>query len=278
MKWFIRITSFSAIIFLVSCTKEKNEVSGVNNSKDSVSIGAIIPEDSAENKVQKTEIFNFQTELCDNKGYFDSNKFSHKELEATYKLWFQNAGISLNTFSVFSLKDLEKIRKDKDLLLAKLDKDFTENKKMLENLTVVDVSYWQNIKKLKIRELHQEYEKNKIQMASYSDPSVIANNKFTGNCRNFAEALNSSDENIKSEWRKLREAMSKNNADPQRIINEFGSRLSYSNWKDYAIIDLITFGWGNCANQDIERPLHDEKMNKEFDALFIKVDSECDEP
>ena len=48
--------------------------------------------------------------------------------------------------------------------------------------------------------------------------------------------------------------------------------------RDYALIDLITFGWGNCANDKVQRVSHDEKMNNEFNALFIKIDSECDEP
>jgi len=80
------------------------------------------------------------------------------------------------------------------------------------------------------------------------------------------------------EWRKLREAMGKKNSDQQRIMNEFQERLNSPDQKDYAIVDLITFGWGNCANDGLKKAEHDERMYKKFNSLFIKIDSECDEP
>jgi hypothetical protein len=273
----MRIWIFSLLfISLLSCKKEAK--SSITQKKDTASVVQKLAQDSLTKKPTQPEVFTFITELCDNKGYFDSSKYSREEIEGTYKLWFQMSGTSLSTPSVFNLTDLEKVRSYKDLILAKLDKDFAENKKTIENLRVVNVPYWQNVKNLTYKSLYQEYEFEKLHITSYSDASVLINNKFTGNCKNFAKAINSSDEELIAEWRKLREEMSKRNADPQRIITEFENRLSSSNWKDYAMIDLITFGWGNCANNDINRPLHDEKMYKEFNVLFIKIDSECDEP
>ncbi len=85
--------------------------------------------------------------MCDNKGYFDSNIYSRAEIEGTYKLWLELGGILLDTPSVFNLRDLQEIRQDKDQILAKLDKDFAEKKKMLQDLTVVNTPYWQNVKR-----------------------------------------------------------------------------------------------------------------------------------
>ncbi len=265
------------IISLASCKKE-TAIANEKPKVDTTSVAEKLAVDSSLIKPPQYETFAFVTELCDNKGQFDPIKYSREELEGTYKLWFQNGGASVSTPSVFYIDDLHEVRRDKDVILAKLDKDFIIAKKTLENLIVVNVPYWQNIKKAHIKELKQDYEKKKLQIASFSDPSVLINNKFTGNCKNFAKALNSNDDEMIAEWRKLREEMSKKNGDPQRIMNEFENHLSYSNWKEYAMIDLITFGWGNCANAYVERPQHDEKMNKEFDALFIKIDSECSEP
>ncbi|MCY0978756.1 hypothetical protein PGH12_10285 [Chryseobacterium wangxinyae] len=260
----------------MSCKKEAK--SSVIQKNDTASSIQKTTQDSLKQKPTQPEVFAFVTDLCDSKGYFDAEKYSREEIEGTYKLWFQMGGVSLITPSVFKLNDLEEIRRDKDLILAKLDKDFAENKKTIENLKVVNVPYWQNIKELHYKSLLQQYEYEKIHIASYPDPSVLLHNKFTGKCTNFAKAVNSNDENLIAEWRKLREEMSKRNGSPERIITEFENRLNSSNWKDYAMIDLLTFGWGNCANEYIERSLHDEKMYNEFNALFIKIDSECDEP
>ncbi len=278
MRFFIGVFSYSVIILsFVGCKKES---SLTKNNKDSVvsSVSNKVTKDSSVIKSSTTEVFSFQTELCDNKGYFNPQKYTVEQLEDTYKLCYHLGGVSFNTPSVFNVNSLSEVRKNKEKILAKLDKDFEEKKKLYNQLKIVDNTYWQKIKEQRYNALHQEYEKEKLQMAAYSDPSVLLNSKFSGKCKNFASALNSTDDVIISEWRKVREKASKSNADPERIMNDFETHLKEPNWKDYAIIDLITFGWGNCANAQIERPAQDEKMNKEFENLFIKIDSECDEP
>ena len=271
---------FLLILLLSSCKKEipTNSISNKKNLRRETNSITINKKDSVETKLIQKERFDFETELCSNKGYFDSNKYSREEIKDTYKLWFQSGGIAMSTPSVFKLADLYKVRSEKDLILTKLDADFSKSKKILENLTIVNTLYWQGIKNAYLKELKQNYKKQRIQIESYTNPAVLLNNSFTKNCKNFARALNGSDEELLSTWRKLREEMSKKNGNPEKIMNDFESNSQSSDWKDFAIIDLITFGWGNCANQDIERPLHDEKMNKEFESLFIKTDSECDEP
>lgn len=267
----IAITTLLLLSFL-SCKKENPPTPSTLN--DTVQVSS--PKTDTVTAIQpKQEVFNFGTELCDNKGYFDSNKYSRKELEDTYKLWFELSGSLLDTPFVHNLKDLNDIRNNKEQVLAKLDKDFAERKAQIMNLKVINTPYWQNVKNKSLEELVQTYEMEKIQIIAYSDPSILLKNN---SCSNFSKALNSTDEQRFAEWKKLREEMSKRNSDPQRIMNQFNEQLNSSDKRDYALIDLITFGWGNCANDKVQRVTRDEKMNNEFNALFIKIDSECDEP
>lgn len=266
----IAITSI-LFLALLSCKKESQPSSNVSTTADTVTAKA----DTLSAAPPKEEIFNFVTELCDNKGHFDSSKYSREEIEGTYKLWFELSNSLLDTPSVFSLRDLQEVRRDKDQILAKLDKDFAEKKRLFQNLKVVNTPYWQNVKKVQYEALVQRYEMEKIRIEAYSDPSILLKNST---CLNFAKALNSTDEQMMEEWKKLREQMNKKNADPEGKAAEFNNRLNSPDRKDYATIDLITFGWGNCSNDKISRINIDEKMNKEFYSLFIKTDSECDEP
>lgn len=268
----IAIISLLLLSFL-SCKKENQPTPGTA-PMDTAQVSAT-KIDSTATLQPKQEVFNFGTELCDNKGYFDSNKYSRKEVEDTYKLWYELSGSLLDTPFVHNLKDLNEIRNNKDQILAKLDKDFAEKKAQITNLRIVNIPYWQDIKKKSYEALIQSYEMEKIQIIAYSDPSILLKNNA---CPHFSKALNSTDEQMFAEWKKLREGMSKNNSDPQRIINQFNEQLNSADKRDYATIDLITFGWGNCANDKVQRVSRDEKMNNEFNALFIKIDSECDEP
>lgn len=267
--------AFTTILLLsfLSCKKD-NQPTSDTSSTDTTQVSTA-KADTVTAILPKQEIFNFGTELCDNKGYFDSNKYSREELEDTYKLWFELSGSLLDTPFVHNLKDLNEIRSNKDQILAKLDKDFAEKKAQIMNLKVVNIPYWQDIKRKSLEALVQSYEMEKTQIMAYSDPSILLKNNT---CSNFSKALNSTDEQMFAEWKKLRESMSKNNSDPQRIINQFNEQFNSADKRDYAIIDLITFGWGNCANDKVQRVSRDEKMNNEFNALFIKIDSECDEP
>lgn len=262
---------------LFSCKKE-NPISKNIIQKDSSAITQSTAKDSLKTQPSKPGIFNFQTELCENKGYFDENKYTKEELEGTYKLYFQLGSVSLSTPQVFKLEALQQVRMDRDQILEKLEQDFNEKKKLIENLKIVNTPYWQNIKKQTYQSLLQEYEMKKTEVMAFSDPSVLLNKKYSKNCERFIKALNSNDNEMVKEWRKLREEMSKKNSDPQRIRNEFESRLNSPDKKDYAILDLIVFGWGNCANEENSGPVHDEKMEKEYKALFIKIDADCDEP
>lgn len=234
--------------------------------------------DTLDKKTSQTAIFPFVTELCESKGYYNPKKYQLKELEGTYRLWFGSNEASLTGPSLYRPEDLDLTRQNIKQILSTFDKDYAVAKKNFQNLTVVNTPYWQNIKKLHMKELDQDYEKEKIMHESFVNPKVLLNNRYSKSCGNFANALNGSEENLKAEWRKLRELMSKRNSDQQRIIREFESRLQSADWKKYAILDLTVYGWGNCANELIERPMHDEKMTKEFESLFIKITAECDEP
>jgi len=274
----MRIFIFSIVFLsLLSCKKEA-PISEKPLQNDSVAVVENTSKDTLKNKKSEPEIFNFQTELCENKGYFDGNKYTREELEGTYKLYFQLGSVILSAPQVFRLEALQQVRNDKDQILEKLDKDFAEKKNLIENLKIVNIPYWQNIKKQTYQSLLQEYEMRKTEVIAFSDPAILLNKKYSKNCDRFVKALNSNETEMFAEWRKLREEMSKRNSDPQRIMNEFENRLNSVDKKDYAVLDLVVFGWGNCANDEISGPFHDEKMYKEFNSLFIKIDSDCDEP
>ncbi|WP_407401995.1 hypothetical protein [Chryseobacterium sp.] len=261
------------LLSLVSCKKETTE----NTAKPNDSI-AIEKKVDTVAVLTKPEIYHLTTELCNKKGEYNPALYSKEELDGTYKIWSGRSGISVDSPFVNDLGDLEEIRRDNAKILAKLDEDFAKSKRTLENLKVVNIPYWQDYKKITAITLQQDYEKSRTQVESYINPSVLLSSKIGSKCTNFAKALNGTDDEIKAEWRKLGEAMSKKNTDPSRVLNDLENRINSSHWKEYATIYLTTFGWGNCANGSITRVSQDENMEKEFEKLFIKLEEECDEP
>lgn len=267
----MRFTPILFLLLIISC--KKDQVLTNTSSKDSI----IQPHQPVKDSV-KLAIYKYGTELCSNVAQYDSKLYTKKQLDGVYKIWYQLSGSLLSTESVFTLKDLNKVRAEKDMILRKLDLDYEEKKEEISQIEVVDTEYWKDTKKFLLKSLDAEYEWEKTKIIAFSEPSAVINSKFSKDCNHFALALNTDQETMIVEWKKLRENMSKQNADPERIMNQFREQLNTNQMKDYAFIDLITFGWGNCANKNVPRLVHDEAMNKEFEALFIKINSECDEP
>lgn len=261
------------LLSLVSCKKETqektekpNDSTAVEKKLDTVAVNT------------KLETFEFNNDLCDRKGQYNPALYTKEELDGTYKIWSGRSGISLDSPFVNDLGDLEEVRRDNAKILAKLDEDFAKSKRTLENLKVVNIPYWQDFKKITAITLQQDYEKSKTQVESYINPSVLLSSKIGSKCTNFAKALNGNDDEIKAEWRKLGKIMSEKNTDPSRVLNDLEKRMNSSQWKEYATIDLTTFGWGNCANDAITRTSQDENYEKKYDELFVKIEEECDEP
>lgn len=100
---------------LTACKKEaQTGKKPVNSETETAAASAAEkqPDSTAERKIIQ-ERFDFITELCDNKGYFDSNKYSRKEIEGTYRLWFNSGAFHISTPSVFKPDDLYKVRREK---------------------------------------------------------------------------------------------------------------------------------------------------------------------
>ncbi len=223
-------------------------------------------------------IFKFDTELCSNIGYFDDQKYSIQQIQDTYKLWFQYSNYYLETPMVFQLKDLEKVRSNQKNILQKLDHDYQKISSEISALKVVNTPFWTIIKKKILEQLKKVYELKRIEIQAYSDPKFLINNNSPAKCKIYAEALNNNDENLMQQWKKLRIEMSERNVDPDRIMNEFYIFSKSQNKRDYAIIDLVNFGWWNCNNNQLEEHLDSGSMQDAFYKLFTKVEEECDEP
>ncbi len=259
------------IFGLISCKKESSLE--ISSEKDTAALHKNNTTDTA-----SLATFPFETELCANKGYYDSSKYTKEQLEGTFEVYYKLSGITINSPGVFDVAALEDVRKNKEKILQKLDQDYEITRQKLNNLQVVDSKYWNDAKKTLLKEHDARFEFEKTKIEAFSDPSVLVNSRFSKDCNHYALALNTDETTMIAEWKKLRETMSKVNADPENIMREFSERLNSKDKRNYAMVDLITFGWGNCVNQNIPHLEHDENMTQEFNSLFVKIDRDCDEP
>lgn len=266
-----KIALLPLLLFTLACEKEKNQ------TPKKVGDLAVVTSTIASSLPEKTAIFRFQTEFCDNKGYYDPKLYTEKQLQDAFLL-YQDSGILLRVKTVFNLEDLKYVRQNRIQILQKLETDFQTQKKKLQSLNTKKMPFWENVRKERMLELEMEYQFNKTQINAYNDPGILKASPFSENCKKYAEAVSADEKTLLTVWKNFYESQSQSNSDPQGSLSRLETQYSSADAKDYALIDLITFAWGNCANHTLKRVSHDEKMDHEFGKLFSKIEYNCDEP
>jgi hypothetical protein len=221
-----------------------------------------------------TSVFAWTTELCENKGTYYPRKYSAEQLQNTYDLWFRFSGIALETDGTAN-----KPEDISTLDTNKLANEYKKQKKYLEQIVIVNLTYWQKLKQLKIQELEDEFELKKITIQSYSNTSVLQSNRFSKYCPDFVRVLTSNDTSeLMTFWKGFADKQSLKNGSPEKYMEKFYEKFNSKNRLNYARVDLITYGWWNCANHTLTHIHRDGQMEEEFNKLFLDIKSECEEP
>lgn len=247
-------------ILCYACADKSSKTNGDSSTQQSVS--------------DTTSVFTWTTELCENKGTYNSGKYSAEQLQNTYDLWFRFSGIALETEGTADEPgDISKLDTNK------LADEYKKQKKYFEQMVVVNTTYWQKLKKLRMEELEDEFELKRITIQSYNNSSVLKTNRFSKYCPDFVKALTSNDTSeLMTFWKGFAEKQSAENGSPAKYMERFYEKFNSEDRLNYAKVDLITYGWWNCANRTLTHINQDGQMEEEFNKLFSGIKSACDEP
>ncbi len=222
----------------------------------------------------QTKVFKWDSELCQHEGTYDSKKYTEAELKNTQELQSMIGSIPIFTDPTANeYKDIAK------LSLEDLAKEYAEQSAKLKNLTIVKSDYWEHIRDRKIAELDSYYELSKITMQAYNNPSILKDFTQGDICVGFyAEPLIAGGEYLYVTWQKVNMDSRSKNSSPARLKGIFDQQNASPDRLKYARVEVMRYGWWNCAIQEIPRVEHDESTTEEFNKLFINVKEECDEP
>ena len=223
----------------------------------------------------QTRTFRWGDELCRYSGTYESKRFTAAQLTNTLKL-SQTAGtIPLFTnAAAFNYSGIAKLD------VAALDREYVQKLAELKALDIVPVPYWQTFRERKIRELEQFYKLERVTMLGYRDPKELLAYKDAPACTTkYAQPLVTGRDDLLAAWKTLNEESRKNNADPERVRRTYEEQLRSPDRMQHALVEVITFGWSNCANATRYHVQGDETPPKEFRKLFKQTRTiRCDEP
>jgi L-rhamnose mutarotase len=215
--------------------------------------------------ISQPNIFEWQGETCSYKSKFNTSKYTLEEIKNVYDL-LNSDTYTLKTETVFKVDDYKKLNVDK------LNRDYNTVINTLNNLKVPNQNIWNELVNLKIKEINQIY---KVTLIKYD---VFLNNNFKAltsfwkkdSCMENYTTLLKQEEIIKA-WEFVTTEIASKNCCPDKIWDKFKYKKSQGNWFQLAKIDIITFGWGNCANKYIFR-VNDSEYYTDFNSLFLSTE------
>jgi hypothetical protein len=222
----------------------------------------------------QTKKFRWNDVACEFEGTYNASKYSEAKLRNTYKL-ISPGGYPISTdATVFELEDLKKLN------VAALDKEYNSKSNELKKLDIVKLPYWEAVRQKKLKELEQVYKLSRATILAHDNPAVLKDHTSAQACiKKYAYPLINGGNELLRAWQQLNEEARKKNADPERVRKKYEQQFNSPNKYKYALIEVMTFGWWNCANNFIEYDESHERHEREFRKLFTRVRTvECEEP
>ena len=235
--------------------------------------------------IAQAQVYKWEIDLCDMKGNFDSKKYTAKQIKNSHFVLEGLTRTNLNSF--FSPMDIEALDKLSMKDLDKLTEEYKQVRDTVEKMSVVPEA--KAYKPELLKTIGGEYKQNKLTILAYLNPSE-ALKQSPPMCKTYIEPFLQNETAVQNRWKQFVEEKIQKQADLtddggkyyRSLATERYQREKASNPAKYAKIDLVTFGFSNCVNEqvyhaDSEKVFsNQQKLNK---TLFGKsLTMACEEP
>lgn len=209
----------------------------------------------------QTKVLQFEDALCTYKGYYDSKKYTKKQL--------------LDTYALFS--DAHYVSDEGSL--AEVRARYEAAIQGVKALQPVQTPYFKELQAATVRYLEETYALKQVEKTAKTAPEKLITAVKSGTkAHTYAVALNKGGNALLTAYESLVKEKMKNNAKPENLWREYQNNIRQANKLDLAFKEVLVYGWWNNANELVHHINYDGTQFKKFMQLFSKVDSDCDEP
>lgn len=213
----------------------------------------------------------WEDDVCRFTGQYSPRRYSAGQLRGTWELLNHDALLTYYA-TVFRPAGLDRLRLDS------LDANYAKLHRHYLGLAVVPQPGWEKLKKARLRELEADYRKTRLYILGFTEPERLLRAPYSPACAQYVRGLAThNDSLIRQDWHRLVDEHSRRNGDPEEMKATYLDQAASADWRTYATIDLLTFGWSNCANEAVPRVEITERQRREFEQLFVRISSECDD-
>ena len=237
-----------------------------------ITIAAILAS-MAVTTIAQAQTYKWEDDYCSYKGDFDSKKYNATQIKNSFFVLEGLTRLNLDSFfPPMSIEALDKLSmKDMDALT----KEYKQVKRDIESLDVVPEA--KGYKQELLKSIDGEYQQSQLTILGYLNPSE-ALKQSPKMCQQYIKPLLQNEAAVQTKWKQIVEERAVSNS---YAMSRYQDEKA-SNPAKYAKIDLVTFGFGNCVNEQVYHAdsevvfKNQQKLNK---TLFGKSSKQmCDEP
>lgn len=218
----------------------------------------------------QTKKFEFEDGLCAYVGTYSTQKYTQTELQNTFDHIVYSTYIHTES-TAWKLQDIPK------LSIAELEAECNSRLAQLDTLDIVDTEFWENARKMRIREISETCELKALTIIAYTRPDTLLTFSQKDSLSSFyRDALINGGDQLLEAWKVLNETKKIHNGSPEKLQAKFDTQFNSAQKMAYAQLEVMQFGWWNTANSLIYRDQTEDLWN-EFEKLFIRFKSVCDD-
>ena len=200
--------------------------------------------------------FDFEDEICQYRGTYDSKLYTEEQLRNTYKL-------AQGFYDIYTNDEVQ------------LDETYQLIQDDFVHLSIVESKYFSLLKDSILNYLSHTYKAKKIEFAARKGNTEMLLNAYQDNptIKYYSQALYKGGETLIQAYEKLTKERMKLNAEPERIWNEFLKNSKSPKAQELAFDYVLSYGWWNTVNHDLPHLNIDGTQFEEFKKLFSKVET-----
>ena len=205
--------------------------------------------------------FLFEDELCRYEAFYDSTKYSEKQLNDTFKL-------TQGYFNIYTEDEQQ------------LDDTYKLSKKEILGFQIVKNPYFNTLRDSIVQFLDWTYRIKKIEFAARKGKTKDLLKYFQKNStvKLYSEALHKGGDDLMEAYEHLTKEQMKNNAAPEVLWNEYVKNSKSGQAQQLAFEQVLSYGWWNAVNHELPHINMDGSQMEEFQKLFSRVKTiDCDE-
>lgn len=214
--------------------------------------------------------FSWDDDMCHFSGRYNPRRYTRRQLTDTYTLL--SIGTLRSSATAYMPEDVAQLRPDS------LEAEYARVRTQVVQLQLVPGSKWRELRRLKLQEVDDQYRAKKLTLQGYANPSQLLQSTYPASCQAYVRGLALGEDSlIRQSWVALLREQQQHNGAPEKLQQRFDQQQASANWRAYAQVALMSYGWWNCINHTIRRVQLTPALHQQYEALFSELQTACED-